>query len=120
MFLANENFPRPGILLLREKGYKVISIQEEYAGIDDDTVMKIANESKYIILTFDSDYGELIFRYAKNNPPSVVYFREKGNTPLYAADTLIKLLQSKQINLENCFTIVSVNNIRQRFYKTPL
>ncbi len=65
MFLANENFPKPSPLLLREKGFVVKSIQEDLPGIDDLEVMKIAIEKNLITLTFDSDYGELILKYAK-------------------------------------------------------
>ena len=93
MFLANENFPRPSTLLLRSKGFNVKSIQEEYQGISDEEVIKISLELELIILTFDRDYGELIFKYAKENPPSVVYFREKGNTPDFAANYLLNLLE---------------------------
>ena len=84
MFLANENFPRPSIMLLRDKGFDVKSIQEEYPGIADDIVMNIASEMELIILTFDSDYGEIIFKHKRNNPPSVIYFRDKGSDPLFA------------------------------------
>ena len=57
MFLANENFPRPSIELLRDSGINVKSIQEEFQGISDDIVINIATELDLIILTFDSDYG---------------------------------------------------------------
>lgn len=60
MFLANENFPRPSIKLLRGKGIFVKSIQEEFPGVPDKEVMDLANELNLIILTFDSDYGEII------------------------------------------------------------
>ncbi|MFN4285668.1 MAG: DUF5615 family PIN-like protein [Lacibacter sp.] len=40
MFLANENFPRPSILLLRENGIVVESIQEQLPGISDEDVIK--------------------------------------------------------------------------------
>lgn len=116
MFLANENFPRPSTIKLREKGFNVTSIQEISPGISDIEVMKIALEQNLIILTFDSDYGELIFRYAKDNPPSVVFFREKGNTPNFAGSALLSLLERKIINLSNAFTVIETNNIRQRFY----
>lgn len=59
MFLANENFPGPSIKLPRENGLKVKSIQEEFPEISDESVMNIATEMNLIILTFDSDYGEL-------------------------------------------------------------
>jgi hypothetical protein len=39
MFLANENFPRPCTILLRENGFNVKSIQEESPGITDPEVM---------------------------------------------------------------------------------
>jgi predicted nuclease of predicted toxin-antitoxin system len=117
MFLANENFPRPSTLILREKGFIIKSIQEEYAGIGDPEVMQLALELNLIILTFDSDYGELIFKYTKDNPPAVVYFREKGNNPAFAAASLISLLTNSSISLKGAFTVVEANNIRQRFYK---
>ena len=70
-----------------------------------------------IILSFDSDYGELIFKYAKENPTAVVFFRNKGNQPDFAATALISLIEHSGIILFNSFTVVETNNIRQRFYK---
>jgi len=117
MFLANENFPRPGIILLRENGFTVTSIQEDSPGISDNEIMKIALDLNLIILTFDSDYGELIFKYANDNPPAVVFFREKGNSPEFAGNALISLLENKILNFSNAFTVIEVNSVRQRFYK---
>lgn len=102
--------------MLRQKGFDVISIQEKSPGISDIEVMEIAIEQGLIILTFDSDYGELIFKYTKDNPPAVVYFRDKGNSPAFAATILIRLLAAEKITLSNAFTVVSTNNVRQRFY----
>ncbi len=117
MFLANENFPRPSILLLRSNGFIIKSIQEDYPGISDEEVIKLALELNLIILTFDSDYGELIFKHAKDNPPSVIYFREKGSDPLFGGNLLLDLLTNSQITIANAFTVVEEKNIRQRFYK---
>jgi predicted nuclease of predicted toxin-antitoxin system len=117
MFLANENFPRPSIIILREKKFNVKSIQEDSPGIADHEVIKIATELNLIILTFDRDYGEMIFKYSKDNPPAVVFFREKGNVPEFAALSLINLLTNSDIKLSNTFTVIEANNIRQRFYK---
>lgn len=116
MFLANENFPRPGIILLRQQNIEVVSIQELMPGISDDLVLAKAIKENLIILTYDSDYGELIFKYAKKNPPSVIYFREKGNTADFAAQTLLKCLSEKRLTFANAFTVIEKDNIRQRFY----
>ena len=117
MFLANENFPKPSIIMLREKGFDVSSVQEDCPGVEDYEVMKIASAQNLIILTFDSDYGELIFKYAKENPPAVVFFRDKGNSPLFAGNALLRLLEHTNITLLNAFTVIETNGVRQRFYK---
>ena len=117
VFLANENFPRPSTIILRDNGFNIKSIQEDNRGISDEEVIKIALELNLIILTFDRDYGELIFKYSKDNPPSVVFFREKGNVPEFAAMTLINLLENPDISLSGAFTVIEDKSIRQRFYK---
>ncbi len=116
MFLANENFPRPSILLLRDNGFEITSIQENFQSITDSQVLQIAKEKDLIILTFDKDYGELIFRYLNESPPSVVYYRYKGLNPLYAGEVLLEILRDGQIKLKNAFTVIDNKGIRQRFY----
>ncbi|GEO02664.1 hypothetical protein AAE02nite_03280 [Adhaeribacter aerolatus] len=115
-FLANENFPAPSIKALRAAGIEIISIAENTPGVADREVIRIAQKEKLIILTFDKDYGELIFRYGNQNPPAVVFFRFKGTTPSFAGDLLIELIKANKIKLENIFTVVEENNIRQRPY----
>ena len=117
MFLANENFPRPSITLLRENGFEVKSIQEEFPGISDEIVIEIASNLNLVILTFDSDYGEIIFKHKRNNPPSVVYFRDKGYDPLFAGNLLIRILSEPNIEITNSFTVLEEYHIRQRFYR---
>ena len=62
-FLANENFPFPSLEILRENGVEVKSIAEECPGISDTEVMRIAQKKNLAILTFDKDYGELIYKH---------------------------------------------------------
>jgi len=69
-FLANENYPKPSVEYLKRQGYQVKSIQEELGGISDEEVVAIAQKEKLVILTFDSDYGELLFKYQKTKPPA--------------------------------------------------
>ena len=99
MFLANENFPRPSIIILRENGFNVKNIQENNQGISDKEVIKIALDLHLIILTFDQDYGELIFRHSMDNPPTVIFFREKGTIPQFAGLSLVSILKNSNISL---------------------
>ena len=115
IFLANENFPFSSIRILREKGYSVKSILEEFAGISDAEVIKIEQKDKAIILIFDRDYGEIIVRHSVENPPAIIYFRLIGKTPSEAANLLLTVIE-QGISLENRFTVIEQNNIRQRKY----
>jgi predicted nuclease of predicted toxin-antitoxin system len=115
-FLANENFPKPSVNLLRQNGKDVLYISEFHPGIDDEKVVELASIEKRIILTFDKDYGEIIFRYNKLNPPSVIFFRTKGPDPLEAAENLLLVIKENLFSFENHFTVIANDSIRQRKY----
>ena len=114
-FLANENFPMPGIKLLRERGFSVLSILEDAKGLSDEEVIKIAVVKNLTILTFDKDYGEIIFRYSHQNPPNVIYFKSKGSSPLGAANILLIQIELG-MDFSGRFSIIDKENIRQRKY----
>jgi predicted nuclease of predicted toxin-antitoxin system len=113
-FLANENFPYPSIKVLRENELEVYSIGEDSSGISDEVVLNRAVIEDLIILTFDRDYGELIFKYRLDPPPAVVYFRNKGKVPTDAAVMLLELLQNQDLVIQDMFTVISEDGIRQR------
>jgi len=112
-FLANENFPLVSIELLRENGFEVASIRELFPGISDISVIRLAQEQNTIILTFDKDYGEILFSNKIAEPPSIIFFRYKGNDPLFAGNVLLSVIKSNY-KLERHFTVVEESNIRQR------
>lgn len=112
--LANENIPFPSVKLLREAGFDVKSIAESNASIKDNEVLSIAVAEERIILTFDRDYGELIFKYKFVPPPAVVYFRTKGYSPEDAALLLLSRIKTDNLTLVNYFTVIDEEGIRQR------
>ncbi len=111
--LANENFPLKSYNVLKEKGYDIKHIGHELPSITDEEVMAIAIEEGRIILTFDSDYGELVFKYGYQ-PEGVIYFRWKEFTPDYPADYLHEIFEAGQIQFAGLFTVIDENQIRQR------
>ena len=113
-FLANENIPSESIHLLRRAGHQVMSIAERHAGMRDEDVLRRALKHKSIILTFDRDYGELIFKYPKLIPQGVVYFRFDPSTPQEPAIILLKILRNRSIDLAKHFTVIEEDRIRQR------
>jgi predicted nuclease of predicted toxin-antitoxin system len=115
-FLANENFPYPSIQFLRTAGVIIESISEVSPGISDFDVMKRAEQENATILTFDKDYGEIIFRHNIINPPAVIYFRFKGRDPEFAGIFLLKVIREHTYQIENCFTVIEASGVRQRTY----
>ncbi len=113
-FLANENFPLPSVRLLRQAGYDVAFVTEDSPGIEDTEVLTRAANEKWVILTFDRDYGELIYRFRLPSPTGVIYLRFCPHTSEEPATLLLNLLQIEGLQFEERFTVVERNQIRQR------
>lgn len=61
-FLADENFPYPVALGLREAGYDVVHVAESNAALSDEEVLAAAATGGRILLTRDKGFGKLVFR----------------------------------------------------------
>jgi predicted nuclease of predicted toxin-antitoxin system len=112
--LANENFPLVSVRLLRRAGYDIVSITEDSPGAKDIDILARAAQERRIILTFDRDYGELVYRLKQANPPGIVYFRFDPTSPEEPAEHFLKLLAVKGLSLEEKFTVTERGQIRQR------
>ena len=115
-FLANENFPYPSIIKLRQDGYDVTSILDISPSISDEEVMQIAIAESRTILTFDRDYGELIFRKGYRLQSGVIYFRISDYLPQHPAHLLIEFLKHNP-DFNNFLTVIHKSAIRQRRIK---
>jgi predicted nuclease of predicted toxin-antitoxin system len=73
--LADENIAVSSINTLREAGFDVASIAELVPGLNDETVLRDAVVGQRILLTFDRDYGDLVFHRDHTPPPSIIYIR---------------------------------------------
>lgn len=113
-FLANENIPRISIVLIRDAGYDIVSIGDGFAGISDPEVIAFANEEERTIITFDSDYGELIFKHGLKVDQGVIYLRVPTHRPQAAAEIVIPLIRNKEINFSRALTVVDQDKVRQR------
>lgn len=116
-FLANENLPRSSIELLRGLGYEIDSISEDSPGISDQQVIERAVKDGSIIITFDRDYGELIFRHQFPAPRGVLYLRFIPTSPEEPGEYIHRILNNKEITLEGYFTIAEKDRVRQRKLK---
>ena len=114
--LANENFPLTSTKFLRSLGFDVLAIGENYSGIKDIEIMEIAIQENRTILTFDRDYGELIFKNNIKPPGNVIYLRFKEFSALFPGQLIRELLEREHFSVFNALTVVDGSGIRQRLY----
>jgi predicted nuclease of predicted toxin-antitoxin system len=61
-FLADENMPGPAVAALRASGHDVLWIRESTPGASDAVVLDLAQRDRRVLVTADTDFGELAFR----------------------------------------------------------
>lgn len=111
--LANENFPAPSIQILRDRGYDVAALAESDSNPGDPQVLALATAEQRWILTFDRDYGELIFARGLAAPPAVFLFRMRSYRPESPRQVLAGLLDAGG-EFEGYFVLVEDAGQRKR------
>jgi len=114
LLLANENIPLKSINILRHAGHNVVSISEETPGISDSEILRRGQIEQRYILTFDRDYGELIYKRRLEVPPGVIYFRFTPVSPEEMGIYFIDLLKIPELDWKGKFTTIERGRIRQR------
>lgn len=89
--LADENVPLPSVKLLRASGYEVESIAEIASGLLDVDVLRKAVQMDATLLTFDRDFGALIFGEGAKPPPCVLHCRFAPESPMDTAERVLAL-----------------------------
>jgi predicted nuclease of predicted toxin-antitoxin system len=90
--LANENWPRPALSALRAAGLDIQAVAERMPGASDAEVLRHAAAQGRWVLTFDRDYGELVFARSVPPPPAIVYLRQGAYAPDWPARVVLDLL----------------------------
>jgi predicted nuclease of predicted toxin-antitoxin system len=112
-FMADENFPRQAVVLLREAGLDVSWISEEASGASDDHVLALCSANERVLLTFDKDFGELAFHQKQRAQCGVVLFRVRSKNPdEVAAIARATLLASRE--WRGHFSVITRFGVRMR------
>lgn len=65
------------------------------------------------MLTYDRDYGELVFSRGLLPPPAIIYLRQEAYPPPHPADLILQLMAEPE-RVEGLFLVVSERTIRVR------
>ena len=79
-------------------------------------VMEIAISENRLIVTFDSDYGELIFKHGYKPPAGVIYLRFTEYPPEYPGQLIHHILSTSKLDFTHKISVIDQNGIRQRSY----
>jgi predicted nuclease of predicted toxin-antitoxin system len=112
--LADENISLDAVHVLREAGYEIIAVAEENRSAQDVDVLRMACESNRVLVTFDRDFGELIYRDLAPIPPGVIYLRIADHSPGAVASILLAFLGDPAVVVVGRFSVLTTDTVRQR------
>lgn len=73
--LLDENMPRSAGEVLAAAGHDVAFAAVISAGADDAAVLELARDQGRVLVTFDADFGDLVYRQGAAPPQAIVYVR---------------------------------------------
>jgi predicted nuclease of predicted toxin-antitoxin system len=113
-FVADEHVPFETIRILREAGFVVISVREDYRGMKDKQILQLADKNSAVVITSDSDFGDMIFRDKVPFSSGLIYFRLSHYQTDEMAKMLLYRIREYGDEFNNRFTVISRRRFRQR------
>ena len=111
--LLNENVPLPAVEALRQGGHDVLWARTAMPGAPDPLVLDRARAEGRILVTFDKDFGELVYRAGQRASMGVILFRIPQPSGAAVARQVVATLQSRN-DWEGAFSVVEPGRIRMR------
>ena len=109
--VADENCDFSVVIDLRLAGYDVVSITEQMAGADDQTVIDFACSERRLLLTEDKDFGQLVFAAAKQHS-RVILIRYPAAARSALSAAVVKLLSDSGESLYSRFAVLEPGRVR--------
>lgn len=100
--------------MLRNAGHDVLNLNEEFPSLSDIEIIKLAETEGRIIVTCDSDFGELMFKGEVIFTKGIIYFRLNRFAPNEPAAFILEQIKEFGTKFEGRFTVISRNRIRQK------
>jgi predicted nuclease of predicted toxin-antitoxin system len=111
IFLANENMPGDAVRAARAAGMDITWMSEIAPGSDDEAVLALALAEQRVLVTFDKDFGEMVFRRGRDGSCGIILLRPRLRSPEYLAQFILNVL-SQNVQWEGRFTVAREGNLR--------
>ena len=110
---ANENMGADTVARLRLAGHDVLWIRETAPGIPDVAVLARAQGEGRLLLTFDKDFGELVFHRGATASCGIILFRITQPSATQVAEKICAIIASRT-DWEGHYSVVDDTTIRMR------
>ena len=110
---ANENVPGDCVARLRQAGHDVLWIRESSPGSQDSAVLAQAQTEGRLLITFDKDFGDLVFRQGAEASHGVVLFRIPQPSSAVVAERVTHILASRD-DWDGHYSVVDETAVRIR------
>jgi len=110
---ADENMPGDCVVALRHQGHDVLWVRETMPGAADEQVIAKAMIEQRVLLTFDKDFGNLVFKAGKSVDAGIVLFRISQPSAAAVTEELVRALASRN-DWGGDFSVVDDRTVRMR------
>ena len=92
-FLADENVHPVVVTRLRAAGVALEWVAETGSGCADEAILSRPDIGEIVLITYDRDFGDLIFNKGYPTPLAILYSRLGRVEPRYVADRILALIE---------------------------
>jgi predicted nuclease of predicted toxin-antitoxin system len=113
VFVADENVESAIVRRLRDDGHDVVWIAESEPGTTDHSVLAIAEAQTRLLITGDTDFGEIVFRQGRATA-GILLLRLTGLPPERKASIVSEVLRKHLSEMKAAFSVIAPGQLRIR------
>jgi predicted nuclease of predicted toxin-antitoxin system len=114
--LLDENMPRSMGRALAEAGHDVVFAADTQPSAEDQNVLALARAGQRILVSFDADFGDLVYQRGMPAPPAIIYLRMH---PIDAAIASEMVTQALAETVAGQFVVCTRQGRRSRALPKP-
>jgi len=115
-FLADESCDYALVRALRADGHDVLAVSELSPRAKDSIVINLAIDENRILLTEDSDFGQLVFAHGLKKV-SVIFMRYPASARMQQTKDIVDFIKKHGEKITGCFVVAQPG--RTRIIHTP-
>jgi predicted nuclease of predicted toxin-antitoxin system len=110
--VADEGIEKPVVVKLRAEGHHVIYIAEIAQGAPDIDVLALSHQEEALLITFDKDFGDLIFHQHYQSRGVVLVRLPDELSSSEKANIIVDVINTHGEKLFGAFTVITSSKIR--------